>query len=463
MLQRAILVTAVLGLLGSAGCSGDCKMNSQGVCVSTTQAAGTGTDGGASDGGATGGGTADGGSADGGAATADFGTVPSGAHVSLDCTPFNVPGFLNDDCLYSHWDGNAGAGPGVVSCTMKLADREGRIIGTATQVSFMSEAGAISPSASSPDFDPSKPVADQTDLGHAVGFLEVFGAPLPADVAPFAGEPSFAHDYGCGPRTANPRDGYVTVIAMVRGEEGFVDLNRNGTYDPGEPFVDLGEPYVDANDNGQWDPGEWYLDVNGNGRYDGPNGKWDADAVIWTQTRVLYTGLPAVILDSSGDLELSGFYAGTPAPPPAPFLVHAGPPPTTASYPFFLRDDRLNPMTTSATYALSALIGNVTTALAGPYDTSNLVGDSFRLLYCDKPDGSGTCLDGTVEYGCRTAPCYVVPEVGLCRTAGCAGLLTGNPGTAAITCSKVGPDTVTLSTTIDGVTVDLPITGECAP
>ena len=130
-------------------------------------------------------------------------------------------------------------------------------------------------------------------LGQALGILNVYGAPLPFDVEPFAWETSLQYDYGCGLRKANPRDGLVTVIALVAGEEGFVDQDLDGTYDQGEPFIDLGEPFVDIDDDGIRDPGEWYEDVNEDGSYTGPNGKWDADTVLWTQARVLYTGHPA--------------------------------------------------------------------------------------------------------------------------------------------------------------------------
>ncbi len=157
-----------------------------------------------------------------------------------------------------------------VDCTMKLADRYGLIVGEATKVQFNSEAGAVSPLAVSPAFDPAVPVSGQKDIGHAVGFLEVFGAPLPADQPPLPGERFVQVDFGCGSRIANPRDGLVTVIAYVPGEEGFADVNRNGQYDAGEPFVDLGEPFVDANDSGEWDTTEWFADVNGNGKWDAP-------------------------------------------------------------------------------------------------------------------------------------------------------------------------------------------------
>jgi hypothetical protein len=377
-----------------------------------------------------------------------YGTVPNGGHVSLDCTPWSVPAFTDHDCLYSHLQD-----PETVPCVLKLADRNGVVIGVETAVSFMSEAGAISPVAFSPAY-PASPEA----LGHAVGYLEVYGAPLPPDVAPLPGELSLTNDFGCGPRVANPRDGYVTVIAWVRGEEGFVDANQNGAYDAGEPFVDEGEPYVDANDNGRWNAGEWFLDVNGDGAYTGPNGVWDADSVIWSQTRVVYTGLPRIGLSDMG-----GSMPPLLEPAPLPFSVRAGPPPTTSLYQLFFRDPLLNPP--GAEYTLTAAFGNVTAVMSPsqPATPFRQPPEQFRLLYCDAPEFPATCQDGPVESGCRTAPCYVVPEVGLCATAACSGFTYGEYATLGITGQRVGPDTVWVSATVADVTTSLGYSGQCVP
>jgi len=90
----------------------------------------------------------------------------------------------------------------------------------------------------------------------------------------------------------NPRDNLVTMIAMTTGEEGFIDENNNGTYDPPEPFLDLPEPFVDSNDNGTWDPDERWVDADGNGSWTPKNGTFDRQTLIWTSERILWTGLP---------------------------------------------------------------------------------------------------------------------------------------------------------------------------
>ena len=67
--------------------------------------------------------------------------------------------------------------------------------------------------------------------------------------------------------------GRATILATAIGEESFTDTNGNGYWDPGEPFVNLGEPYRDDNENGAYDSGEYFLDFNQNGMRDaGPDG-----------------------------------------------------------------------------------------------------------------------------------------------------------------------------------------------
>lgn len=50
-----------------------------------------------------------------------------------------------------------------------------------------------------------------------------------------------------------PTDGRVTVTAYMLGEESFIDLNGNNTYDAGEPFQDLGDLFKDRNFDGIFD------------------------------------------------------------------------------------------------------------------------------------------------------------------------------------------------------------------
>src|SRR5205085_9714756 len=121
----------------------------------------------------------------------------------------------------------------------------GNRVGIATPVYFAAEAGAISASATTKPFDFNNP----TDTGEgtvtvtfssdmAGGFGPVETTPFAADATQFP-VPRLAEPFQ---GSANPRDQLVTIIAMVRGEEAFVDANLNGQYDSGELFVDEGDP-----------------------------------------------------------------------------------------------------------------------------------------------------------------------------------------------------------------------------
>lgn len=61
-----------------------------------------------------------------------------------------------------------------------------------------------------------------------------------------------------------PADGRVTVVAYAIGEESFVDLNGNNTYDAGEPFQDLGDIVKDMLFDNSYDPtNDEYVSLQG--------------------------------------------------------------------------------------------------------------------------------------------------------------------------------------------------------
>jgi hypothetical protein len=212
-------------------------------------------------------------------------------------------------------------------CTAHTGDRAGDGVPNAL-VSFLTEAGTIGPTETSltdvvgnatvlyktslpfpTETDPTtfswSPALDETHTGAYVAPLwmhpyEWIDNPSTFFVAPTFNftlkephrpDPIRLHQDGTR-YDNNPRDNLVSMIAVTAGEEGFIDDNNNGKYDMGEPYDDLTEPFVDNNDNGTWDPGERFIDVNGDGKWNGKNGKWDANALIWVQERVLWTGLP---------------------------------------------------------------------------------------------------------------------------------------------------------------------------
>ncbi len=113
----------------------------------------------------------------------------------------------------------------------------------------------------------------------------------PQDVDPLPGEPSVNNPEVSGVIN-NPRDGLATICAIIKGEEGYDDLNNNKKWDSGEPFDDISEPFVDANDDGEYNDGEIFVDTNSNSKFDGPNGKYDSKTDIWKCFKILWSGAP---------------------------------------------------------------------------------------------------------------------------------------------------------------------------
>ena len=224
------------------------------------------------------------------------------------------------------------------NCQVTLIDRFNNPVGKPTTVNLKVEAGAIPSSVQSTAFNPT---GANTDEGKASVEFSTVGTFPAVDVPALPGEPA------AGP--ANQRDGLVTILAYVAGEEAFDDNNSNGQWDSGENFIDQGEPFVDSNDNNQWDPGEFYADVApSNGAYDPPNGTWDKQTTIWTTTYMLY----------SGWMTRSQFNPASPVASPVASMQML-----TASF----SDDRFNPpqsgAVTAFTMTRTGLRGTATAAI----------------------------------------------------------------------------------------------------
>lgn len=213
------------------------------------------------------------------------GAKASNKGFSFDCATLNLPAYVQQ--------------PTDV-CTVKLVDRFGNPVGTGTSVNFKTEAGSITNSVPTQAYNTAAN-ADNTREGYGTVTFDTRGVFPPAETDPLAADPAqwpFARaaepnlTVGAGV-VRNPRDGLVTVVAYLKGEEYYDDNNTNGQWDPGELFIDQGEAFVDANDNGQWDPGELYVDDSpANGQWDPPNGRWDGNTTISVELRLLYTGRP---------------------------------------------------------------------------------------------------------------------------------------------------------------------------
>ncbi|HEY3352565.1 MAG TPA: hypothetical protein VGQ83_04905 [Polyangia bacterium] len=211
-----------------------------------------------------------------------------------------------------------------VPCTVEAATHDGsHVPAEAMDIQWLLEAGSMEPQTGAS--------GHRTFLYHPGGGTRT----APKDVEPDAtlDEPSRFDALG---QTRNPRKGLVTLVAVARGEEAWIDTNGNGKFDPGiDTFDDLGEPFVDMNDNGERDPDEEFIDLNGNGQWDGPNGKWDADTQIWAVTHILWTGPPAIDQKTTENAATHYTLSANTATITAPASL-------TVS--LYLRDENLNPV-----------------------------------------------------------------------------------------------------------------------
>ncbi|GAO05024.1 invasin domain 3-containing protein [Anaeromyxobacter sp. PSR-1] len=339
------------------------------------------------------------------------GARPSAGAFTLVCSPENVEALAETDCGASLVDA-------AFTCVAVLQDRYQNVLGRATAVTFHSEASRAAIARTTPDLQPGMDPSAQRDLGLASGLFATLGGYLPEDVAPRAGEPSVTYADACGTRTHNPRDGVVSVIAVADGEEAFTDLDGDGRYDAGEPFVDLPEPFVDADDDGQHDPGEAFVDVDGSGDWTAANGRWDALAKVWTQTVVLFTGVPLPAAPAPGGagllgtrwaaLPAAGEGACTPTAPAAPFALVAGEVPTRATYAVYAADVNLNLLPAATSYAVAV---RDPSKIAAAYRGLDAYPDGRGLEFTYQPcNAAGAC--GTRCPVDSVGPCRMVARLG---------------------------------------------------
>ena len=342
------------------------------------------------------------------------GAKVSGSGVSIECSPRNVPALLDTDCIRSRVDAP-------FKCTVTLADRFNNSVGLSTTVKYQSEAGIIGTT------QISTPMYPAADLGKATGTIGTIGGVLPLDVFPMTGEYSASFSDACHPSGTpavhNPRDGIVSIIAMMTGEEGFIDKNGDGIYNPGEPFIDLSEPFVDSNDNGTWDSGEFFQDVNNNSRWDRANAEWDDSTMLWTETRIVYTGQGNAVVDAGNQIQ-SRFFVPGPGFPPEPPLALFQPTPTvvapisllageTRDIGLWFSDLNFNVLAPPVKYAADVGMGDPATVsiAANPQMTPvRQEGFFFTQQYCD---GAATETCGMIcPPSSATQQCLVRSSVG---------------------------------------------------
>ena len=256
------------------------------------------------------------------------GGVPDLAHFSLSLSRTNIASFFGDP-RRSRLDGITS------ELTTLMADQFGNFnVLEGTSVSFIIEAGSINRSSTlAAEGNTTVTIRTQApppiDRGTGTDMSTPFSSPetTPCDVA--AGT-------GC-----NVEDGFVTIVALAKGQECFNDKNGDGLFteasgdqdEAQDEFdvitrrtCDIGEPFINANDsvlvagdtfqsivNGvltlvtvvagdanvgkpKFDPNEDFIDVNQNGIWDGPNGEWDGvetEATIWRDINIIFSGQPS--------------------------------------------------------------------------------------------------------------------------------------------------------------------------
>ncbi len=171
-----------------------------------------------------------------------------------------------------------------VNCHLTLKDASGRDL-PHVPVRFFAEAGTI---------------RDEPATAESPRRITYVIAPTPAqlprDVTPWP--PELGNNLvvtSQDPRFVehNPTDGLVTLLAVVRGQEAFDDLDGDGVLDDNEAVVEEGEPFLDVDDDGAFTPSvdpEPCCDSNGNGIVDGFNGAWDQEVWLGRMTHILWTG-----------------------------------------------------------------------------------------------------------------------------------------------------------------------------
>lgn len=221
------------------------------------------------------------------------GAKPSNQGFDFSCNTVNTPAYVS----------NTPPAPYDITCTFRLVDTTNNPVGTGTPVYFKAEAGSIPNSVASTAFSTT---GGNPNEGRGSVTFSTQGTWPPSETEPFAADPAqypMAREaepsYLDGSITRNPRDGVITIIAYVRGEEYYDDNNSDGSWDVGERFYDMGEAFVDSNDNNVWDLGEILVDdAPANGVWDAPNGVWDSSTTIWSEAKIVATGRAAAGLAS---------------------------------------------------------------------------------------------------------------------------------------------------------------------
>jgi hypothetical protein len=219
------------------------------------------------------------------------GGIPSAGHFSLSAERLNLEGLAYDNIT--------------TAITTLIADRYGNYnVLEGTAVSFYAECGAID-----------RAIALDAEGSGSVTFRSQEPAPyfFTSNPSPLPGAENFDTYFGLD-ISSLPRNGFCTIIAVVDGEEKFIDANANGEYDLDETFIDTYDDIHLDKDDDPFDvapedvvPGypfdrdfeDLIVDRNGNGSFDGLNEIWDSNKRIAKPIKLLITGVPGITLSAN--------------------------------------------------------------------------------------------------------------------------------------------------------------------
>ena len=111
-----------------------------------------------------------------------------------------------------------------------------------------------------------------------------------------------------------PDDGRVTIMAVTKGDETFLDANDDSVYTDGVdiPKTDMPEAFLDEDEDGMYDPGvEYFLDNNGDGEYTLADGLYngslcmDGSGGCTNELIDIRRSMEIVMLGSFADISLS--------------------------------------------------------------------------------------------------------------------------------------------------------------
>ena len=194
-------------------------------------------------------------------------------------------------------------------------------------------------------------------------------------------------------QSPRPADGLARIIAYAAGDESFTDVNGNGLFNVGEPFLlwDMGEPYIDENGNGVWDSGERFVDADQNGVRTLPNGLYDG-ALCADRANRTDCGNKSTLVWEAATLSVSGSFARLTDLSNCKADGIAVTSTTTKTCEYVVSDDRGNSMPGGTT--ISATVSNGTVS-PGSYTVLGNTTEPTRVRFDIK--GDTTSSTGKLE------------------------------------------------------------------